>query len=65
MIDRGVRALKFLYGVTGAVGLVAGIATFMFPLESVDLPIIFSGIAFAVLGGMLLARAFTFGRSAR
>ncbi len=98
MIDRGVKAIRFLYGVTGAVGLiggaalliwpvktlvvlavilgafsilsgvvssVAGIAVFMFPLESVDLMIVFSGIALAVLGGVLLARAFTFGKISR
>ena len=42
-----------------------GIAVFMFPLESVDLMIVFSGIALAVLGGVLLVRAFTFGKISR
>ncbi len=56
------RGLSILSGV---LSIVAGIAVFMFPLESVDLMIVFSGIALAVLGGVLLVRAFTFGKISR
>ena len=50
---------------SGVLSIVAGIAVFMFPLESVDLMFVFSGIALAVLGGVLLARAFTLGKISR
>ena len=59
MVHNGLSILS------GVLSIVAGIAVFMFPLESVDLMIVFSGIALAVLGGVLLARAFTFGKISR
>ena len=31
MIDRGVKAIKLLYGITGAVGLIAGLALLFSP----------------------------------
>lgn len=65
LIETGMLHNRALSILSGVLSIVAGIAVFMFPLESVDLLIIFSGIALAVLGGMLLARAFTFGKAAR
>lgn len=64
-IIEGVVHNRGLSILSGVLSIVAGIAVFMFPLESVDLMIVFSGIALAVLGGVLLARAFTFGKISR
>lgn len=34
MIDRGVKAIRFLYGVTGAVGLIGGAALLIWPVKT-------------------------------
>ena len=65
LVETGMVHNRGLSILSGVLSIVAGIAVFMFPLESVDLMIVFSGIALAVLGGVLLARAFTFGKISR
>lgn len=65
LIETGTVHNRGLSILSGVLSIIAGIAVFMFPLESVDLMIVFSGIALAVLGGILLVRAFTFGKAAR
>lgn len=65
LVETGMVHNRGLSILSGALSIIAGIAVFMFPLESVDLMIVFSGIALAVLGSVLLVRAFTFGRIAR
>ncbi len=65
LIETGAVHNRGLSILSGVLSIIAGIAVFMFPLESVDLMIVFSGIALSVLGGILLVRAFTFGKAAR
>lgn len=65
LVETGMVHNRGLSILSGVLSIVAGIAVFLFPLESVDLMIVFSGIALAVLGGVLIARAFTFGKISR
>ena len=65
LVETGMVHNRGLSILSGVLSIVAGITVFMFPLESVDLMIVFSGIALAVLGGVLLVRAFTFGKISR
>ncbi len=52
LVETGLVHNRGLSILSGVLSIVAGIAVFMFPLESVDLMIVFSGIALAVLGGV-------------
>lgn len=65
LVETGMVHNRGLTILSGVLSIVAGIAVFIFPLESVDLMIVFSGIALAVLGGVPLVRAFTFGKITR
>ena len=65
LVETGMVHNRGLSILSGVMPIVAGIAVFMFPLESVGLMIVFSSIALAVLGGVLLVRAFTFGKIPR
>lgn len=65
LVETGMVHNRALSTLSGCISIFAGIGVFMFPLESVDLLIIFSGAALVVLGGMLVARAATFGKAAR
>lgn len=49
LVETGMVHNRGLSILSGVLSIVAGIAVFMFPLESVDLMIVFSGIALAVL----------------
>ncbi len=48
MIDRGVKAIKLLYGITGAVGLIAGLALLFSPIKTLMVLATILGIYFIV-----------------
>ena len=65
LIETGSMRNRGLAIFSGILSIVAGIIVLLFPLESVDMLILFAGIALAVLGVTLIARAFSFGKAVR
>lgn len=63
LIETGMMRNRAVSILAGVLSILAGIVVLLFPLESVDLLILFASITLSVLGGMLLVRAFTFGKS--
>lgn len=62
LLESGLVHNRGLAIVSGVLSIVAGAIVFMWPVESTGLLVLFAGISLAVLGAMLIARAFTFGR---
>lgn len=65
LIETGSVRNRGLAIFSGILSIVAGVIVLLFPLESVDMLILFAGIALAVLGVTLIARAFSFGKAVR
>ena len=48
MIDRGVKAIRFLYGVTGVVGLIGGAALLIWPVKTLVVLAVILGAYFII-----------------
>ncbi len=48
LIDRGVKAVRFLYGVTGAVGLIGGAALLIWPVKTLVVLAVILGAYFII-----------------
>lgn len=62
LLESGLVHNRGLAIVSGVLSIVAGAIVFIWPVESTGLLVLFAGVSLAVLGAMLIARAFTFGR---
>ena len=62
LLESGLVHNRWLAIASGVLSIVAGAIVFIWPVESTGLLVLFAGISLAVLGAMLVARAFTFGR---
>lgn len=64
LVESGAVHNRGLAIFSGVLSILAGIVVFLFPLESTDMLVLFAGAALTVLGITLLARAFSFGKTA-
>lgn len=65
LIETGMVHNRGLSILSGVLSIIAGIAVLLFPFESIDLLIVFAGTTLAILGIILLVRAFSFGKATR
>ena len=65
LIETGMVHNRGLSILSGVLSIIAGVAVLLFPFESIDLLIVFAGTTLAILGIILLVRAFSFGKATR